>query len=332
MLLKCQYNKYLIQITKRNFNQKFRTWDGKSLLEYILKFDGKNLKRRNDFLEVTQSKFHKNGENFIIYNKKSKLPVMYILSFVILGLNLFLFYYITKNMTNRPKTQILLLLINTFLLYKFIRSDIWRLGRYIKTLEMNPDLSKLIIKTFNNKTYNLKPEDVNKGVEIERKHIDFKKGVNLDQTKPVEPKKEEFTRGAKLETKTEEFSRGAKVETDGFKKGAKTDEIKKDLGFSRAQPTTEIKEEVKKDVFVKGSRTTDEVKKDTAFTRAQPTQEIKEEVKKEFTRAQPTTTTTQSDNTFKRGQQQPEIKEEVKKAEIKKEEPKKTETRGGWRK
>jgi hypothetical protein len=161
MLFKCQYNKLLIQISKRNLSQKFRTWDGKSLLDHILKFDGKNLKRKSDFLEVPQNKFHNTGESFIIYNKKSKFPVMFILSFVMIGVSIYLFYYLAKNVKNRPKTHILLLAINTFIFIKYIKSNIWRLGRYIKTLELTRDLSKLTVRTFNSKIYTLRPEDIN---------------------------------------------------------------------------------------------------------------------------------------------------------------------------
>ena len=161
MLFKCQYNKFFIYSNKRNISQIFKKSDDKTINSHIVKFDGRSIKTKNDHIEVLPNKFFKNNNNFIIYKTQTRIPRMFIFSIIFFGTSLYLFYYLFNNINDFTKTKFIFLLLNSIIFWKCLKSDIWRLSRYIKSIEITKDLSKLILNTFNNKSLTILPEDLN---------------------------------------------------------------------------------------------------------------------------------------------------------------------------
>jgi hypothetical protein len=161
MLLKCQYNKVFKYIFNKNyFSQLYKRNEDKTYLNHLQKFDGKNIKRKNDYLEFMQGKFYESSssKNYIVYKTNSKIPRLLIGCLVLLGLNIFLIYYLTKNKITKIKA--LLLILNLLVMWKVFRSNAWQIKKYIKSIELSKDLNNVFITNYAGKTLTYASEDI----------------------------------------------------------------------------------------------------------------------------------------------------------------------------
>jgi hypothetical protein len=162
MLLKIQPNKINFRyfFIRQNISQLIKRNDNKSILNYITGFDAKNIKRKNDFLEFLQSKFHENAnsKNYLIYKSNSKLPRLFLGCLCLLGLNIFLFYFLLKSGVTNLK--LVFLLMNLFVFYKATKSQCWQLKKFIRNIELSKDLNKVFLTTYKNKIMEIGPEEI----------------------------------------------------------------------------------------------------------------------------------------------------------------------------
>ena len=161
MLLKCKYTKlFTFSFNKNYFSQLYKRNDDKNYLTHLLKFDAKNIKRKNEFIEFMPNKFSESSstKNYIVYRTNSKIPRLFIGCILLLSLNLFLIYYLTKDKIT--KTKALLLCLNLVIMYKAFRSNAWRLGKYIKSIELTKDINSVLITNYGKKMFTVGSEDI----------------------------------------------------------------------------------------------------------------------------------------------------------------------------
>jgi hypothetical protein len=154
-MLKCHTLRYL---GKKYFTQLYKRNDDKMLLNHVLKFDGKSVRRKQDFLEFLQNKFYEaNNKNYTVYKAGAKVPRLLLGCILLIGLNLSIGYYMFDWSS---KVKMLLWLCNLVVLYKAVKSNCWQIRKYIKSIDVSKELDKVNLLTYTNKHLSVNPEDI----------------------------------------------------------------------------------------------------------------------------------------------------------------------------
>jgi hypothetical protein len=165
MLLKCQYtglNRYLGRDMRQYFTQLYKRNDDRAILNHIIKFDGKGVRRKNDYLEFLQNRFYEStgSKHYVVYKAGARIPRLFVGCLALIGLSIFSAYYLLKDGISISKYRAILLLLNFAVLYKAVRSRCWQLGKYIKHIEISKELNTVYFNTYRNKLITANPEDV----------------------------------------------------------------------------------------------------------------------------------------------------------------------------